>query len=410
MAPSTPTARLFLLDGSSLAYRAYFALPETIATQDGFPTNALYGFSQMLLKIVAEFEPAAVVVAWDAREKTFRHEEYDGYKAQRPKMPDLLSQQWEHLPDLVDAFGFHNLVRAPYEADDILGTLATQAARRGIEAIVVTGDRDTLQLVGEHVSVMATGRGVTDVKMYTPAAVVERYGIAPELIPDFIGFKGDTSDNIPGVPGIGEKTAAALLQQFGSLEAVYDRLEEIGSEKRRALLLEYEEQARLSKRLATMALDVPVGLDVAALMAEAPYRLPAAEVEAVFARWEFASLVRRVRELAAGRAVQAAPTDTPPAEDLPQLVLEEGVGPLAALLEQQETALGWAPADDGQQEFAVAVYAGGRRALAARTDQTGWHGLWRLAAHVVGHEVKGYPGFADAPAPAAFDTALAAHL
>ena len=410
MAPSTPTARLFLLDGSSLAYRAYFALPETIATQDGFPTNALYGFSQMLLKIVAEFEPAAVVVAWDAREKTFRHEEYDGYKAQRPKMPDLLSQQWEHLPDLVDAFGFHNLVRAPYEADDILGTLATQAARRGIEAIVVTGDRDTLQLVGEHVSVMATGRGVTDVKMYTPAAVVERYGIAPELIPDFIGFKGDTSDNIPGVPGIGEKTAAALLQQFGSLEAVYERLEEIGSEKRRALLLEYEEQARLSKRLATMALDVPVGLDVAALMAEAPYRLPAAEVEAVFARWEFASLVRRVRELAAGRAVQAAPADTPPAEDLPQLVLEEGVGPLAALLEQQETALGWAPADDGQQEFAVAVYAGGRRVLAARTDQTGWHGLWRLAAHVVGHEVKGYPGFADAPAPAAFDTALAAHL
>ena len=410
MAPSTPTARLFLLDGSSLAYRAYFALPETIATQDGFPTNALYGLSQMLLKIVAEFEPAAVVVAWDAREKTFRHEEYDGYKAQRPKMPDLLSQQWEHLPDLVDAFGFHNLVQAPYEADDILGTLATQAARRGIEAIVVTGDRDTLQLVGEHVSVMATGRGVTDVKMYTPAAVVERYGIAPELIPDFIGFKGDTSDNIPGVPGIGEKTAAALLQQFGSLEAVYDRLEEIGSEKRRALLREYEEQARLSKRLATMALDVPVGLDVVALMAEAPYKLPAAEVEAVFTRWEFASLVRRVRELAAGRAAQTAPADTPPAEDLPQLVLEEGVGPLAALLEQQETALGWAPADDGQQEFAVAVYAGGRRVLAARTDQTGWHGLWRLAAHVVGHEVKGYPSFADAPAPAAFDTALAAHL
>ena len=201
--------RLFLVDGSSLAYRAYFALPETIATRDGFPTNALYGFSQMMLKIVSEYEPAAVVVAWDAREKTFRHEQFDAYKAQRPQMPELLSQQWEHFPELVEAFGFRSLVRPGYEADDILGTLAVQACRLGAGTVIVTGDRDTLQLVDDCVSVMSTGRGITDVKIYTPAAVVERFGVTPAMIPDYIGLKGDTSDNIPGVPGIGEKTAAA---------------------------------------------------------------------------------------------------------------------------------------------------------------------------------------------------------
>ncbi len=292
--------RLFLVDGSSLAYRAYFALPETIATRDGFPTNALYGFSQMMLKIVSEYEPAAVIVAWDAREKTFRHEEFDAYKAQRPQMPELLSQQWEHFPELVEAFGFRSLVRPGFEADDILGTLAVQACRVGAGTVIVTGDRDTLQLVDDCVSVMSTGRGITDVKIYTPAAVVERFGVTPAMIPDYIGLKGDTSDNIPGVPGIGEKTAAALLQQFGSLDAMYERLDEVGSEKRRALLRENEGVARLSKRLATMVLDVPLDVDVEELAA-GRYALPAAEVEAVFTRWEFSSLVRRVRELAATR-------------------------------------------------------------------------------------------------------------
>ena len=229
MTPDGLTRRLFLLDGSSLAYRAYFALPETIATRDGFPTNAIYGLSQMFLKIVTEYSPCAVVVAWDAREKTFRHEEYEEYKAQRPHMPDLLSMQWDRLPELVDAFGFVNLVKGGYEADDLLGTLAVAARERGVKAAVVTGDRDSLQLVDDDIVVVATGRGITDVKVYTPARVVERFGVEPGQIPDFIGLKGDSSDNIPGVPGIGEKTAAALLQQFGSLDAIYERLDEVSS-------------------------------------------------------------------------------------------------------------------------------------------------------------------------------------
>ena len=408
--------RLFLVDGSSLAYRAYFALPETIATRDGFPTNALYGFSQMMLKIVSEYEPAAVVVAWDAREKTFRHEQFEAYKAQRPKMPELLSQQWEHFPELVEAFGFRSLVQPGYEADDILGTLATQACHLGAGTVIVTGDRDTLQLVDDCVSVMSTGRGITDVKIYTPAAVVERFGVTPAMIPDYIAFKGDTSDNIPGVPGIGEKTAAALLQQFGSLEAVYERLDEIGSEKRRTLLRENEEIARLSKHLATMALDLVLDVDVEELAA-GRYTLPAADVEAIFARWEFSTLVRRVRELSAvrrapgGEDEQAGSSVTAPTGPMPQLVPQETLGTLAALLEQKEIALGWAPAADGSDgRYAVAVYDGGPTVPSAVVGGQAWDGLWRLAAHVVGHDVKAFPGFAAAPAPPAYDTALAAYL
>ena len=228
--------RLFLLDGSSLAFRAFFALPESITTQAGQPTNALFGLSQMLLKVVTEYRPACIVCAWDAREKTFRDELYEQYKAQRPHMPDALSAQWSLLPELMDAFGIANLVKPGYEADDILGTLAEEAKRQGVGSIVVTGDRDAMQVVDDDIWVMSTGRGVTDVKIYTPAAVLERFGVTPAQIPDYIGLKGDSSDNIPGVPGVGEKTAAQLLQQFGSIDQLYARLDEVKSEKRRALL------------------------------------------------------------------------------------------------------------------------------------------------------------------------------
>jgi len=468
--PATPAeppvaGRLFLLDGSSLAFRAFFALPESIATRDGFPTNALYGFSQMLLKLVAEYRPAAIVVAWDAREKTFRHREFQDYKAHRPQMPDSLSQQWEHLPELVDAFGARNLVKAGYEADDILGTLVARARSESIGAVVVTGDRDALQLVDEDVAVMTTGRGITDVKVYSPAAVVQRYGITPDRVPDFIGLKGDSSDNIPGVPGIGEKTAAQLLQEFGSLESIYEHLDQIRSDKRRALLVEHEAEARLSKRLATMVLDVPLDVDVAALVREGPYVLPCADLEALFRRWEFTSLVKRVRGLAgspggpdrekasrdaaspdagtaAGPAIPGVVCEAPEgaagrrpatiadlqsALDLglepprpigappPPVVLEEGAGPPAAVLEKGECGFAVVPVVDGPEEaaerFAVAADDGGGRVLAALVGTSGLRGMWRAAAHVVGHDVKSMPGFAAAAAAGpAGDTLVAAYL
>ncbi|MFA4964622.1 MAG: DNA polymerase I [Thermoleophilia bacterium] len=407
------TGRLFLLDGSSLAYRAFFALPDSITTRDGFPTNAIYGLSQMLLKIVADYRPASIVVAWDAREKTFRHDEFEEYKAQRPHMPEPLSQQWERFPELMEAFGIVNLVKPGYEADDILGTLAEEAKRQGVGSMVVTGDRDAMQVVDDDIWVMSTGRGITDVKIYTPAAVVERFGVMPDRIPDYIGLKGDSSDNIPGVPGVGEKTATALLQQFGSVEALYERLPEVKSEKRRALLAEHEATARLSKRLATMVLDVPLEEDLVELVARGGYTLPVELVDAIFAKYEFESLRRRLREMAAGPGAPApapapAPTSAAGAGPAVRVVREPDVGPLAATLEKGEAALAIEP--DGDGAYAVAVAAGAPVVQVASAPADRLAALWRLAAHVVVHDAKAQPGYTVAPTGPAFDTAVAAYL
>jgi len=416
--------RLFLLDGSSLAYRAYFALPESITMGDGFPTNALYGLSQMLLKIVTEYRPASIVVAWDAREKTFRHEEYEEYKAQRPHMPEPLSQQWSRFPELMAAFGIVNLVKPGFEADDILGTLAEEAKRQGVGSIVVTGDRDAMQVVDDDIWVMSTGRGITDVKIYTPAAVLERFGVAPAAIPDYIGLKGDTSDNIPGVPGVGEKTAAALLQQFGSIEALYERLGEVKSDKRRALLAAHEGSARLSKHLATMVLDVPLEEDLVELVARGGYELPVESVDAVFEKFEFRGLRRRLRDVAAGGARSASPqaaevvgTAAPAqagsgaaAGPEVRLAHEPDVGPLAAALERAETALAFEPGEDGVDGFAIAVHSGGEAVQVAAAGADRLAALWLLAAHAVVHDAKAQPGYRSAPCGPAFDTAVAAYL
>jgi len=406
--------RLFLLDGSSLAYRAFFALPEGISTREGFPTNAMYGLSQMLLKIAIEYRPASIVVAWDAREKTFRHEEFEAYKAQRPHMPEPLSQQWSRFPELMEAFGIVNLVKPGYEADDILGTLAEEAKRQGVGSIVVTGDRDAMQVVDDDIWVMSTGRGITDVKIYTPAAVLERFGVTPAAIPDYIGLKGDTSDNIPGVPGVGEKTAAALLQQFGSIDALYGRLDEVKSDKRRALLAEHEGSARLSKRLATMVLNVPLEEDLVELVARGGYVLPVASVDAVFEKYEFRALRRRLREVAGGGAsARPAGAQTGPgaaAGPGVRLAHEPDVGPLAAALERVETALAFEPREDGEDGFAVAVHSGGEAVQVAAAGADRLAALWLLAAHAVVHDAKAQPGYTAAPCGPCFDTAVAAYL
>jgi DNA polymerase-1 len=263
--------QLFLIDGNSLAYRAFFALPESIGTSDGRPTNAIYGLASMLVKIIDEHHPQGVVVAWDAgwsgREKT-----YDLYKAQRKPRPDLLREQWPHLMPLVEAFGYTNVRVEGYEADDVIASLVRQAREEGIEVMVVTGDRDAYQLVAEGVRVMSTSRGITETKIYDREAVIERYGVPPELICDLMGLRGDTSDNIPGVPGIGEKTATQLLQQFGSLEAVLESVDQISGKKRKENLTEHAEDARLSKQLATLQYDIETGVDLQEAMSSEPDR------------------------------------------------------------------------------------------------------------------------------------------
>ena len=214
-------SELFLVDGNNLAYRAYFALPEELATTEGFPTNALLGFTNMLFKLLADYKPKGVAVAWDTR-PVHRHaiaEEADVvYKEGRRPMADLLAEQFPYFRPIVEAFGYRNLEFEGWEADDVIATLATRADEAGIKTTVVSTDRDAFQLVTDNVALMMTPRGVSDVQVYTPERVEARYGIKPEQIPDFIGLKGDTSDNIPGIPGIGDKTAGQLIAQYGSVE------------------------------------------------------------------------------------------------------------------------------------------------------------------------------------------------
>jgi DNA polymerase I len=298
---------LFLLDGNSLAYRAFFALPESIGTSDGRPTNAIYGLASMLVKIVVEHRPAGVVVAWDAgmsgREKT-----YDLYKAHRPSRPDLLAEQWLHLMPLVEAFGYTNVKVEGYEADDVIGTLARRAQEQGIPVMVVSGDRDVYQLVGDGIRVMTTSRGVTDTKVYDHEGVIERYGVPPELVTDLIGLKGDTSDNIPGVPGIGDKTAAQLLQEFGSLEAVLANVEKVSGAKRKQNLLDHADDARISKQLATLDCEVEIGIDLSGVMGVRPDRAPLREFMREF---ELRAVMERLEEgLPDGEAVPGRSVET----------------------------------------------------------------------------------------------------
>ncbi len=293
---------LFLIDGNSLAYRAFFALPETIATSRGVPTNAIFGFASMLVKILTDYGVKPTLVAWDAG-MSGREVEYEAYKADRRERPSLLSEQWPHLHPLVEAMGYENVKVPGYEADDVIATLVTQAREKGIEVMVVTGDRDMFQLVQPGVRVMATSRGITDTTVYDEEAVRDRYGIPASLITDFYGLKGDTSDNIPGVPGIGDKTAAQLLQEFGSLEDVLGNIDKISGAKRKENLTVHADDARVSKKLATAIRDVPVEIDLDQLVAHEPDR---SRLREYFREFELRDPLRRLEE-ALGGEEEAAP-------------------------------------------------------------------------------------------------------
>ncbi len=285
---------MFLIDGPSLVYRAFYALPESIATSTGEPTNAIFGFASMLVKIVTDYGVQPTMVAWDAG-SSGRTELFADYKAGRRSRPDLLKMQWPAMEPLVEAFGYRNVKLEGFEADDVIASLAEQARSAGVPVTIVTGDRDVFQLIDEQglVQVMATARGITETKLYDRQAVVDRYGLPPELIPDFYGLKGDTSDNIPGIPGIGEKTASELIQRFGSLEGVLSHVRDIGGPKRKQNLIDHAEDARMSKSLATVQRDLPVEFDLKSEAAREPDR---SQLREVFRRWELRDPLRRVEE------------------------------------------------------------------------------------------------------------------
>jgi DNA polymerase-1 len=295
-------SELFLVDGNNLAYRAFFALPEELATSEGFSTNALLGFTNMLFKLLADYRPKGVAVAWDTR-PVHRHELLDTYKIERKPMPDLLREQFPFFRPIVEAFGYRNLEFEGWEADDVIATLATRADEAGVKTTVVSTDRDAFQLVSDNVALMMTPRGVSDVHVYTPERVEARLGIRPEQVPDFIGLKGDPSDNIPGIPGIGDKTAGQLIAQYGSLEEVIEHADELTPARSRAVK-EHADQARGAKELATMRRDLDVDCDPAELVLSPPDR---SQLKEMFRRFEFRNLLNRVDEL--DEAVPASPRE-----------------------------------------------------------------------------------------------------
>jgi DNA polymerase-1 len=290
---------LFLVDGNNLAYRAFFALPEELATSEGFSTNALLGFTNMLFKLLADYQPKGVAVAWDTR-PVHRTELLETYKIERKPMPDLLREQFPHFRPIVEAFGYKNLEFEGWEADDVIATLAHRADEAGIRTCVVSTDRDAFQLVSQNVCLMMTPRGVSDVHVYTPERVEARLGITPDKVPDFIALKGDPSDNIPGVPGIGDKTAGQLVAQYGSLEEVLDHVDDLTPARSKAIR-EHAEQAQGAKVLATMRRDLELDSDPAELVLSPPDR---SKLKEIFRRFEFRNLLGRVDELDA--AVPAA--------------------------------------------------------------------------------------------------------
>lgn len=282
--------RLVLLDGHALAYRAYFALPPTLSTRDGELTSGTFGFASMLLKVLQEFKPDYIAVTFDVG-RTFRHDLSPDYKATRAKMPDELAIQMSRIKELVAAFNIPVFELDGYEADDILGTLSRQAAEQGIETIIVTGDTDAFQLIDEHTKVYTSGRQFSDTKLYDEAAIAERYGLKPAQLVDFKSLTGDKSDNIPGVAGIGDKTAAQLLQKYGSLEGIYAHLDEIDNKRARNALEQGREAAFQSRKLVQIVRDAPVRLDLQACRVSNYNR---EKVMALFRDLEFRTLVGRL--------------------------------------------------------------------------------------------------------------------
>ena len=335
--------RFMLIDGNSLTYRAFHALPTDLVTASGQVTNAVYGFTSMFINLVRDHRPDAVAVAFDRPEPTFRHRENPEYKAQREAAPDILRQQMALVRQVVDTLGVTAVDMAGIEADDIIATLATHARDRGDDVIIVTGDRDAYQLVEDpHVKVLYNKRGVSDYALYDEAGIVERTGVQPRQYVQYAALRGDTSDNLPGVPGVGEKTAAKLVNAYGDLDGIFAHTAE-QTPKLRQNLEENQDQARRNVRLMELVRDVelPVGLD------DLGYPVPdTEELRELFDFLEFRSLYDRLSE-ALGQDLGAPPSGNEVIEAEPSAAtsaaaavdvltrLTEGSGPVAIAVSWQ---------------------------------------------------------------------------
>lgn len=249
--------KLMLIDGNSLAYRAFFAIP-MLSNSKGFITNAIYGFCNMLLKILNEEKPEYIAVAFDKGKVVFRHREFEQYKAKRQAMPDELRPQIPVLKELLQAMNIAVFELEDYEADDLIGTLAALGEKKGLEVLIVTGDRDALQLISPSVSVLLTRKGISEIEKYTEATLLEKYGLSPRQMIDLKGLMGDSSDNIPGIPGVGEKTALKLIKDYGDIENVLAHYRDFDGKKLGQLLEQHADLARLSRKMAVIERNVPI--------------------------------------------------------------------------------------------------------------------------------------------------------
>ncbi|SHH68311.1 DNA polymerase I [Sporanaerobacter acetigenes DSM 13106] len=281
---------LIIIDGSSLLHRAFYALP-LLSTKDGIYTNGVYGFLTMLYKITDEYNPKYLCVAFDMKAPTFRHLEFDLYKANRQKAPNELSLQFPILKEVLKAMNINQIEIEGYEADDIAGTVARFGEEKNLNVILVSGDRDYLQLASDKSKVLVTKKGITELEVFDKEAMIDKYGITPEQFIDLKGLMGDKSDNIPGVPGIGEKTGLKLLKQFGSIENIYENIEEVSGNKLKESLIEYKQQAFLSRRLAEIVTSVPLELNLEELKYEEP---DWERLKGLYEKLEFKSLIEKI--------------------------------------------------------------------------------------------------------------------
>ena len=286
-------SKFLIIDGNSLMYRAYYALP-LLTNSEGLHTNAVYGFTMMLIRLLKEEKPDYIAVAFDKKAPTFRHKEYKEYKAQRQSMPEELSEQVDILKEIIDGFNIKSLELDGYEADDIIGTVSKIAESKGINVLIVTGDRDALQLVSPNTKVKINKKGISQMEIYDEKAVFERYEVTPEQFIDLKGLMGDKSDNIPGVPNVGEKTAIKLLKDFGSIENLIENTDSLKG-KIKENIENNIEQAILSKKLATIERDIPIELNFEDYKTK-PYDTE--KLTQIFNKLEFSSLLNDIKEKA----------------------------------------------------------------------------------------------------------------
>ncbi|MBX3119765.1 MAG: DNA polymerase I [Fimbriimonadaceae bacterium] len=406
--------RLIIIDGYSLLFRAFYST-RFMSTTDGRPTNALYGFTGMIFSILEREKPDALVLALDGPGKTFRHAEYAEYKGTRKEPEPELVQQFPWARDLLDALGIPAIEVPGYEADDIVGTISKEAESKGYDTYIVTGDNDQLQLVDEYVNVLTTKVGVSDLLVYTPEKVLEKFGVPPINVPDWKAIVGDSSDNIPGVPGIGEKGATYLLQKYQTIENLLENLDEV-EEKYRKKILPVIEQVPKSKWLATICREVPLEYDFE------PFRVSAEQLEtakSMLESFEFKSHHKRLpavmsRYMEGGQAMDAPVVEvaqeslavtSSEIQDPDALIAFVGNSPFAVLLDSGPAQMSMF------DESGRAAYVAVGSKVAKTTDKAVLNLVHKDPSKLIGHDVK--PLFKAIPATQTaprFDTMLAAYV